>query len=63
MICARLKIKTSVYFVTSLFNFILNIVSTNLQHENENKQMDTDEFDIQEIKNSGALIFMFCHFC
>ena len=43
MIYALLKIKISVYFVTSAFSFILNIVSTN-------KQMYKDVFDLQEIK-------------
>ena len=31
-----------------LFSFILNIVSTNLKLENENKQMNTETFDLQE---------------
>ena len=53
MTCAKLKIKISVYFVTSVFSFSLNIVSTNLWHENENKQTNTGEFDLQEIKRDG----------
>ena len=58
MISAKLKIKISVYFVTSVFSFILNIASTNLQYENENKQMDMDVFDHQEIK-SGTVFLCF----
>ena len=46
----KLKFKISVHFVTSVFSFILNIVSTNPHHDNENKLMKTDEFDHQEIK-------------
>ena len=34
------------------------MVSTNLLHENENKQMDTDAFDFQEIKRVGQSIFL-----
>ena len=48
--------KISVYFASSVFSFSLNIVSTNLWHEN--KQMDTNIFDLQEIKRMGSL-FMF----
>ena len=32
------------YFVTSVFIYILNIVSTNLYLENQNKQIDLDAF-------------------
>ena len=59
----KVEIKVSVYFVTSVFSFILNIVSTNLYHENENKQTDTNIFDLQEIKRVGqsfhVLTFLF----
>ena len=58
-LCAQLKIKTSLYFVSSMFSFFLNIISTNLLHVNETKQMDTDAFDFQEIKKSGAVFFMY----
>ena len=53
MISANLKIKISVYCVTNVFIFILNIGSTNLKLGNENKQMDTDGLDLQEIKRVG----------
>ena len=42
MIGAQMNIKISVYFVTIVYSFIFNIVSTNLW--NENKYMDTQEF-------------------
>ena len=44
----------SVYFVTSVFRFILNIVSTN-----ENYQMNTDAFGLQEIKRVGQSFYFF----
>ena len=42
----------------------LNTASTNLLHENKNKQMDTDAFDFQEKdkKNRLSSLFMFWHF-
>ena len=43
MICTKLKIKIYVYFVSSVFSLFLNIVPTNLTHENETKQIDTDK--------------------
>ena len=36
IICAKLKVKVSVYFVTNIFCFNLNIVSTKPKHKNEN---------------------------
>ena len=48
MVCAMLNIKISVYFVRCVFSFILNIAATDLQHGNENKQMDTVAFDPQK---------------
>ena len=54
LICAKLKVKISVYFVTSMFSFILNIVSTKLKHKNENRKIDFDAFYLQEIK-SGTI--------
>ena len=69
MVCAELKIEISVYFVTSVFSFILNIVSTNQYHENENKHMNTDAFDLQNIKRVVGqsfyvltLIYLFFNF-
>ena len=47
MICAKFKTKISVHFVTSVLGFILNNVSTNLYHENEDGY-DADAFDLQE---------------
>ena len=58
IICAKLKVKVSVYFVTSMFSFILRIVSTKPKHENENR-IDFDAFYLQEIKNSGAVFFIY----
>ena len=57
-ICEKLKIKISVYIVTSVFSFILNIFPTNLKHENENKQMDINTFVLQRIK-SGSVFLCF----
>ena len=34
------KVKVSVYFVTSLFDFTLNIASTKLWHKKENRRID-----------------------
>ena len=49
--------KISVYFVTIIvFSVILNIVTTNLQHENENKQMTTYAFDLQKIKSKTVFL-------
>ena len=58
MICAKMRGKISVDFVTSVSSFNLNIVSTNLWYENKNKQMDTDALDVQEIKRVD-IHFMF----
>ena len=44
-----------------MFSLILNIISTNVQYENEIKQMDTDTYDLQEIKK-WDILFMFRHF-
>ena len=38
-VCAKLNIKISAYFEPSVLSLILDIFSTNLKHENENKQM------------------------
>ena len=57
MKCAKLKIKIFVYFVTSVCSFISNIVLTNLQHENENKQMDIDLQEMK-IKKVGQSVFV-----
>ena len=52
-----LEVKLYIYFVTSVFNFILNIVSSKLKHKNENRWNDFDAFDHQEIS-----IFIFWDF-
>ena len=57
MICTKWKIIISVYFVKKVVCFILNIVSTNLYHENENKLTDT-AFDLQEIKIMGQSLYI-----
>ena len=43
----KLKVKVSIYFVTSMFSFILNTVSTKLLHKNENRRIGFDAFDLQ----------------
>ena len=60
IICAKLKV--SVYFATSMFNFILNVVSTNLKHEM--KLLDElifNAFDLKEV-NSGTLFYILTFF-
>ena len=54
------KIKLSVDFETSVLSCILNIVSTSLQHGNKN--MDTDAFDLQEIKGVGQSLYVLTFF-
>ena len=56
-VCVKLKVKISLYFVTNVFSFILNIVPTNQWHEN--KVMDTNAFDFQEIKIVGQPFLFF----
>ena len=61
MICTKLIIKISVYIlyaVTSVLNFILHIVSTNLWPVDENKQMDTCAFVLQNIKRVGQSFYI-----
>ena len=41
--------------------YFLNIVSTYIEHENENKQTAKDAFDLQEMKKWDSL-FMFWQF-
>ena len=62
IICAKLKVKVSVYFVTRMFSFILNIVSTKPKHKNENRKIDFDAFYLQEIKRVGAVFLYFDNF-
>ena len=58
MICAKMKIKMSIY--SAMFNvFSLNITETNLQHEYGNKLMNTDTFDLLEIKKELGSLFIF----
>ena len=46
-ICAKLKVKISIYFVTNMFSFILHSDKTD---KNETRKIDFDEFYLQEIK-------------
>ena len=50
MIVTDLKMKVFIYLVTSENNLILNISLTNLKYKNEDKQKDTDAYDLQKIK-------------
>ena len=50
MICAKMKIKIFVHFVTSV-QFHFNIIPTNMCQENQ--QMDKDAFDCHEIRKWG----------
>ena len=53
IIYTKLTVKVSVYFVTSMFSFILNIVSKKPKHKNDNRKIDFDTFYLQEIKTVG----------
>ena len=58
MIWAQLKVKVSVYFVTSMFSFILNIVSTKQKHKKYNRNIDSVAFYLQEIKKVGQSFYI-----
>ena len=51
------SVKVSVYFVTNVFSFFLNILLTKLQHKNENRRINVDTFDFQEIEWDSFVIF------
>ena len=53
IICTKLKVKISVYFVTNIFSFILNIILTKPKHKTENRKIDFDAFYLREIKGVG----------
>ena len=58
-----MKVKIFVYFVTNVFRFILDIVSTKLWHNNENRHIDFYAYDFQELKkvmqsSTGSAIFI-----
>ena len=53
MVCEKLKFKIIVYFVTSVYTSILNIVITTLWHKIIKKQKDRDVFDLQNINRVG----------
>ena len=55
IICAKLKVKVFVYFMTSMFSFILNIVSTKPKQKMKNRKIDFDAFYLQEIKKWDSL--------
>ena len=54
----NVKVPDSVYFVTSVFMFILNIISIKLQQKTENRRINFDAFDLQENKMRGT-VFLF----
>ena len=58
MVCEKLKIKITVYFVTSVHKVILNIVSSKLKHENINKHKDGGAFDLQTLKRVGQSFYI-----
>ena len=49
-------------FCNSVFSFILNIILTNLNQENDNKHMDTNVIDFQEIKGVKQSLLCFDNF-
>ena len=59
MACAKKIVNVLLYFVTNMFSFILNIVSTKLLQKNENRLIDFDAFDLQEIKRVGQPFYIF----
>ena len=63
IICAKMKVKVSVYFVINIFSFILNIVSTKAKHKNENRKIDFDALYLQEIKRVGQSFYTVDNFC
>ena len=60
--CKVESYKISVYFITSMFSFILNIVSTKPKHKNEIRMIDFDAFYLQEIKGMGQSFYNFDNF-
>ena len=42
-----------------LFSFTLNIVQTKLKHKHENRRIDFDAFDLQELKKNVADLLYF----
>ena len=62
IVSTKLKVKVSVYLVTDVFSFIFSLVSTKLQHKNENRRSDFDAFAFQEIKKVGLSFYFFDKF-
>ena len=60
MICANLKVKMSVYFVLSVFSFYLRYCFN--RYQNQNKQMNTDAFELQEIKRVEQSFYVLTNF-
>ena len=54
----KLKVKIPVYFVTNMFSFMLNIVSTKPKQKYENGKIDFDSFYLQEIKRVGQSFYI-----
>ena len=54
IICAKLKFKISLYFVTSMSRLIF----TKPKHKNENRKIDFDAFYLQEIERVGQSFYI-----
>ena len=54
----KLKFKITVYFLTSVYKMVLNIVSSKLQHKNINKHKDRCAFDLHNIKRMGQSFYI-----
>ena len=52
------KVEITKYFITSAFNFIINIISTNLKYKYVNNHKNREAFDIQEIKRVGQDLYI-----
>ena len=55
----NVKVPDSVYFVTSVFMFILNIISIKLQQKTENRRINFDAFELQGNKMRGTVFLQF----
>ena len=56
-ICAKLKVKRSIYFVKNMFSVILHIFSTKLKHKNEARKVKSMNFTFRKyIDNLYSLI-------
>ena len=53
----KIEVQINRYFITSVHQMTLNIVSSKLLHENINKHKDRGVFDLQDIKKNVNVFF------